>query len=171
MLSQVLGQTRSSRRAVTLAAFLVVLDAFYLNQGVIAALVGAGLLLIGVPRALTAKLSEVRRQRLRNLGIYFTAVVLVFALDAANNHLARTRAEHLVVAVKAYQAKYHRYPQSLNDLMPEFVDRVPLAKYTLAFNEFHYFTSKRGTHLFYVALPPFGRPGYSFVRDQWTSLD
>ena len=62
-------------------------------------------MLIGVPRALITKSHEVRRRRLRNLAIYFMAVVLVFALIGANNRIARTRAERLVVAVKAYEDK------------------------------------------------------------------
>ena len=81
--------------------------------------------------------------------------------------LGQARSSRRAVTLAAFLSS-----ASLNDLVPEFVDRVPLAKYTLAFNEFHYyFTSKRGTHLFYVAMPPFGRRVYSFVRDQWTYLD
>src|SRR5262245_41058840 len=99
MLSSPLSQARSLRRAVTLAALLVFVDAFYLNQGGITALIGAGLLLIGVPRAFMAKLPQVRHQRLRNLAIYFTAVILVFVVNATNNHIAQGRAERLVAAI------------------------------------------------------------------------
>ena len=183
MLSQVLGRARSPWCPVILGALLIFADAFCLKdaiigslilirQGVIAGFVGAGLLLIGVPRALMGKSHEVRRQRLRNLAIYFIAVGLVFALNGANSHIARTRAERLVVAVKAYEARHHRYPQSLSELVPEFVDHVPLANYTLlpVFNQFHYFTSERGPHLLYFDMPP-GHPVYSFIRDQWIYLD
>jgi len=171
MLSSLLGQARSLWRAVTLAALLVFVDAFYLNQGVITALIGAGLLFIGVPRAFVAKLPQVRRQRFRNLAIYFTAVILVFVVNATNNHIAQTRAEKLVGAVKAYHAKYRRYPQSLNELIPEFAERIPRAKYTLLFGEFYYANTERRAFLFYTSMPPFGRPTYSFANDRWGYLD
>ena len=171
MLSSLPGQARSLPRAVTLATLLVFLDAFYLNQGGIAVLIGAGLLLIGFPRAFMAKFPEVRRRRLRNLGVYFAAVLLVFVINATNNHIAQTRAERLVTAVKAYHARYQRYPQSLNDLIPEFVERVPRAKYTLLFNEFSYANRGGKAHLLYTSMPPFGGPMYSFADDRWGYLD
>ena len=150
---------------------LVVFDAFLLNQGGIAAISGVVLLFVALPLTFLPRFVGVRRQRLRNLAIYLTAVVLVFALNAANNRVAHARAERLVVAVKAYHAKYQRYPQTLDALVPEFVERVPLAKYTLVFNQFFYSNLEGKAALFYTELPPFGRPTYSFTYDRWTYLD
>jgi hypothetical protein len=41
----------------------------------------------------------------------------------------------------------------------------------LTFNDFWYRTSPESTVLFYVELPPFGRPTYSFTRNEWGYLD
>jgi hypothetical protein len=60
----------------------------------------------------------------------------------------------------------------LDDLVPAFVERIPLAKYTLGpYNKFHYIPYEPAPSLMYVSLPPFGRPIYSFARDRWNYLD
>lgn len=161
----------SLTRAVVLAILLVIVDALWLNQGVIAFLVGLGLLFIGLPRTLLRKFVLVRPQRLRNLGVYLSAVVLIFLLNALNNRIAQSRAEALVSAVKSFHSENQRYPQSLEELVPRYIEHVPLAKYTLIFNQFRYVTSDNGTYLEYMDMPPFGRPVYSFSRGEWLYLD
>lgn len=162
----------SLRGVLLKASLLVFFDAFVLNQGAISALVGIGLLLIGLPLALLRTNVMVRAARLRNLAIYGAAVVLVFVLNGANNRLAKYRAEALVSAVQAFQQKYHRYPLTLNEITPEFVDGIPLAKYTLGQNTFYYLGGDKGSPiLFYVSLPPFGRPLYRFGDNKWGYLD
>lgn len=166
--------TPSARRAIFLALLLVVLDAFYLNQGAIAAVVGLWLLFISLPYTFFAKkFAAVRKQRVRNIAIYFGAVVLVLAFNAANNAIAKRRAEVLISAVQAFHAKNQRYPRSLEELVPAYIERVPLAKYTFSLNRFSYFTLENGSdaRLFYVELPPFGRPTYSFGRGEWGYID
>lgn len=158
-------------RAVLAGTLLVIIDAFWLNQGAIAGLVGVGLVLIGLPLALLKKPHSVRVQRLRNLAIYAASVALVFILNAWNNHLAAERAEVVVSAVKAFYEKNHQYPMSLYDLTPQFLDHVPRAKYTLDQNTFYYHVTKGQAVLFYVKFPPFGRPIYRFSEDKWGYID
>ncbi len=159
------------RQAVLAGALLIFVDAFLLNQGVFAFLVGAGLLVIGLPLALLKKPPPSRMRRLRNLAIYMAAVALVFVLNALNNRLAASRAGVIISSVKAFHAKNGRYPESLNNLTPEFLDHVPLAKYTLGQNTFYYHVNNGDAVLFYVAFPPFGRPTYRFADDKWGYLD
>jgi hypothetical protein len=99
------------------------------------------------------------------------AVILVLVFNTANNRLARSRAETLVSAVKAFHDKNQRYPKILEELVPDHVKQVPLAKYTFTFNRFSYLTSDQGTSLLYVSFPPFGRPTYSFTRNAWHYID
>ena len=160
----------SRRRVVSLAVLLVFVDAFCLNQGGIAGITGI-VLLVRLRRIFREKVAAVRRNRLRNWAIYMTAVVLVVVLNITNNKIAQRRANALVSAVKAYHSKYQRYPGSLNELVPEFAQRIPRAKYTLLFSFFWYGTDEGNAILFYVAVPPFGRRTYSFARDQWIYLD
>ncbi|MBO3715498.1 MAG: hypothetical protein J5X23_11060 [Candidatus Accumulibacter sp.] len=159
------------RRAVLTGVLLVFVDAFWLNQGVVAGLVGAGLVLIGLPLALLKKPRALRAQRIRNLAIYAASVILVFVLNAINNHIAATRAAVIVSAVKTFHDKYGHYPESLSDLTPEFIDHIPLAKYTLGQNTFYYRVAEGHVALFYVKFPPFGRAIYRFPEDRWGYID
>lgn len=162
----------SIRRAVVLSLLLVLLDAFILNQGAIAFLAGVWLILVSLPRALLLKrFAGTRRIRMAGIGIGLVAVVAVFVLNAANNRLARHRAESVVAAVEAFHADQKRYPASLQELQPRYLESVPLAKYTLLFNDFRYLVYKDDATLMYVALPPFGRPSYRFKDKRWGYLD
>ncbi len=161
----------SWRKAIGGGLALVFFDAFVLNQGGISALVGIGLVLIGLPLAILRRPHSLRAARLRNLGIYAVAILMVFALNAANNRLAHHRAEALITAIKSFHQKYHRYPERLDNLAPEFVEQVPLAKYTLFLNNFFYYGGEGEASLFYVSFPPFGRPIYQFPKDEWGYID
>jgi len=164
-------QATSLAHAVILSLLLVLIDALWLNQGGLAFLVGAFVLLVGLPRSLQRKFAPTRRQHLRNLGIYLSAVVFVFSLNHLNNQVAQSRADVLVSAVKNFYSENQRYPQSLNDLVPRYVEQIPSAKYTLTSNEFRYVNSEQGVYLEYTEVPPFGRPYFSFNKGQWLYMD
>lgn len=134
-------------------------------------LVGLGLLLFSLPRTYLPKFAPVRSQRLRNLAIYLSAVALVFGLNALNNRLAQSRADFLITAVNLFHSENQVYPQSLEELVPRYIKEVPLAKYTLEFNQFRYTRSETDTYLYYMDMPPFGRPTYSFQKGEWFYLD
>lgn len=161
----------SIRKAFIWAGVLIAIDAFYLNQGGISALVGLWMLFVSLPRAVFTKNHEQKNRRFARIVILLGAVVLVFGLNWANNKIARNRAETLVTAIKAFNQKNQRYPDKLDELVPEFIDHVPTAKYTFIFNSFSYLSSSEFHSLFYVAFPPFGRPTYIFEKDKWGYLD
>jgi hypothetical protein len=164
-------ESPSFRRAILLAVLWVFVDAFWLNQGVIAGTVAVLSVLVGLPRSFLPRFAAIRTARLRNLAIYLMAAVSVLVVNGVNNRIAQHRAEDLVSAVKAYHARYQRYPGSLDELVPEFVTHVPRAKYTLMFHDFWYANRDGRAMLSYTSLPPFGRPTYSFTRGEWYYLD
>lgn len=160
-----------TRTAVS-AMLLVLIDALVFNQGVLSVLVGLWQLLVALPRALMVrKLAAQRGWRLRRIALWLAAVAVVLAFNVASNRLAQMRADTLVAAVKAFHAQHQRYPKALAELVPAFVPEVPRAKYTLVFNRFWYSASDGDAMLFYVALPPFGRPTYTFSRGEWGYID
>jgi len=157
--------------AISKGLLLIFFDAFYLNQGGIALITGLWVLLIRLPLAVKKKNPAIRVQHLQNVSIYILAVILVFTFNSLNNVLARKRAEILISAVYTFEAKQRRYPQSLEELVPIFIKKVPLAKYTLNQNQFYYQVPDSKASLFYVEFPPFGRPIYLFNTHQWDYLD
>ena len=50
-------------------------------------------------------------------------------------------------------------------------DAVPLAKYTPGSNRFSYRYDQTSPSLYYVSLPPFGRPTYNFGSGTWGVVD
>ena len=85
--------------------------------------------------------------------------------------IARSRAEILIATCERYKEKNNKYPGKLSDLVPDFIKKIPVAKYTLTSNKFFYITSQDSHLLFYVTMPPFGRPTYSFEKQKWAYID
>lgn len=169
------GATRSHRRTMLIAAALVLVDGILLGQGFISMFFGAGLILLWVPCLLIWSLIRKDRAgltfRLRNIGIYVIAIALVFGCVLVNNSVARSRADDLIVAVKAFYTKYHHYPENLDQLVPEFIDKVPRPKYIGYSNAFIYHGYSNDAALIYVSVPPFGRKRYKFSTDKWGFFD
>jgi hypothetical protein len=160
------------RKALVLSLVLLVVDALVMNQGIISFFVGAWLVFISLPATLVrARWKGMRGARLGRIALGLLAVILVFALNYANNRLARSRADTLVTAIEAFQKAENKYPAKLADLVPKYVAEIPIAKYTLLFNQFSYHSSGDLASLSYIALPPFGRPTYNFKNKRWGYLD
>ena len=111
------------------------------------------------------------RKRLIACGIYLLMSLLIFTSISLNNKIARSRAEMLIETCEKYKKKNNEYPENLSDLVPDFISEIPVAKYTLNSNRFFYISSKDSHLLFYMAMPPFGRPTYSFEKQKWTYID
>lgn len=153
------------------AGVLIIIDAFFVNQGVISAVIGLWMILVSLPRAAFTKDPELMRRRLARVAIFLGAVAIVFGLNWVNNKIAKSRAETLIIAIKSFNQKHQRYPEKLDELVPEFVEYIPVAKYTFSFGKFYY-DAPPGYHgLFYIAMPPFGRPIYNFERNAWGYID
>jgi hypothetical protein len=164
--------SRAWRKTAALCLLLVLGDAFVLNQGIISLLVGVWLVLVSIPVALLSKRwKAMRLARLGHVAMGMAAVLLVLAINAANNQLARSRAEMVIAAINAFHAAQSRYPDALQALVPAYLPSVPHAKYTLLSNDFRYLHSGDGALLMYAALPPFGRPVYNFKTQRWGYVD
>lgn len=111
-------------------------------------------------------------ERMTRTGIYLMACIAVFVANNLQNRMADRRAIALGNACLAYRAKYHHYPQRLQELVPEFIPSVPVAKYALS-GFFSYSSRPTGGEpmLCYEELPPFGRRFYHMETGDWEYLD
>lgn len=160
------------RRTLTIAIILFLIDAFVFNQGIIALITLIIALPIMIIKALIRwKDKPLLKKRLTVCGIYFLMSFLIFLSNAINNKIARGRAERLIAACETYKGKNNVYPKKLSDLVPDFINEVPFAKYTFYSNRFFYISAKNSHLLFYMAMPPFGRPTYSFEKREWKYID
>ena len=120
-----------------IAVVLYVTDAFVFHVEFF----GEVVLLYFLVATLWALLNEDRRAaRLRatNLGIYFLIVVSIYVTNDLQNKMGDRRTVKLGDACLAYHAKYLRYPQDLNALVPEFMSSVPVARFGLPNDRFVY---------------------------------
>lgn len=157
--------------AVAGAGALVFVDGFYLNQGVIAGVVGLWVLLVSLPRSALTKDAKQKRRRFHRAAIMLGVVLLVFGLRWANIEIGKKRADELVVAIQAFHNEYQKYPESLEEIVPQFIGSIPRSNYSLDFSDFYYVSTPDSHSLFYVEFPPFGRPTYDFESGKWGYMD
>lgn len=153
------------------AAALVALDGIWLGQGIVTFFVAAWLFLVRLPMSFLPRHAAVRPERLRNLGIYAVATFIVLGLCALNAHIGAQRAKEVVAAVEAFKAKTGDWPRQLAELVPAYLPEIPRARYTLTMSDFQYHTAGGNPMLMYTAMPPYGRPFYSFRQRRWGYLD
>jgi hypothetical protein len=158
-----------------LTAFLLwCLDAFAMNQFLISGGMVLVALVVLVPMALASALHRDRRAlgtRAIRAAAFGLAGLGGIAAIVAQNRLARGRAEVVIDACERYRATTGRYPDHLAELVPAYLPSVPPAKPFAVFGDFWYLAHEDRHTLFYVELPPFGRPTYAFEEKRWGYLD
>jgi hypothetical protein len=160
------------KKTITIAVAVFILDAYLLNQGFVALIFLTLVAPITLIRAFFAwKNTETRRRRLSDAGIYFVMAVSVLAYIQVGNSRAAIKAELLIAACEEYRSVHILYPESLTDLVPDFIDKIPKAKYAYAAGQFHYASGEDSHLLWYVLFPPFGKRAYSFETKEWGFLD
>ena len=113
---------------------------------------------------------SVRRHRLRKIVVYSLAALLAPGVVRVNEHVAPLHAQRLINAVEDYRATTGAYPKKLEDVVPEFIDKVPRPQYTLGSMFFYVEGLSRGPVLWYN---PHGMDHrrYHFTTKEWTYLD
>lgn len=156
-------------RTIKIAIALFLLDAFFLNQGVVAlAAVAIGLPVTVLRAFLTTRRPDVRRRRLSSAGIYVLMAVMIVIVVRVNNRFAMERAAVVIQACEAYKQERGTYPTLLADLVPEYGANIPLAKLSFGFNRFVYLRTDRGYHLLlYMEIPPTRMRAYVFEAGRW----
>ena len=157
---------------VILATSWFALDGFVFQQGIISAILILLCVLWMAPSAFLARKDQLLlRFRSRRAAAYFLAALAALGVIRANGYLAQRRAEIVVAAVRKYREKHGQYPQQLQEVTPEFLPSIPLARYSFMWNEFVYFKTGETPRFYYVAYPPFLRNFYNFESSTWGQMD
>jgi len=92
---------------------------------------------------------------LKNTIIITTVLLLLcpfysFCVKKYFFNISSTNARELIFSIEKYKIKYNFYPNCLNDLTPEFIEKRP--KYYIAYfpNNFKYNKDKNGFYLSYI---------------------
>jgi len=84
--------------------------------------------------------------------------------------MAETNAQRIIAACEEYHAAHGNYPDKLDELVPQYMSSVPVAKYCIAWNRFDYFNHGNPL-LVWCVVPPYFRKIYSFEGRRWSYLD
>ena len=105
------------------------------------------------------------------IGIPALTLGLVWANNAVQLGVAEANAQRVVAACEAYHAANGRFPKSLEELVPQYMNSVPVARYCLLQpGRFDYYNS--GTPmLVWQVVPPYYRKIYDFHTRSWSYLD
>lgn len=161
-------------KTVIIASTLFVLDAFVLNQGVVALIALFIALPVMLIRTIPArKDKQLLKRRFTSIVIYAVMAGLILFSNRLNNNLARKMVEIIIAACEQYKAKNNAYPDALSALVPGFLSEIPKAKYTFSNNNYKYSNAgSGGLHfIMYTEAPPFGRPYYILEEKRWDYMD
>jgi len=152
---------------------LFAFEVFAAGQGVIAEIVILVIFLWFIPKflfSLFVKNKEKARKYALKAAVYALASIAMISGLYFNNQLAKRRSGIVISALEDYKNKNGSYPDKLNQLVPEFLPRIPLAKINLM-GRFYYFVYNGQHELMYMAIPPFGRAFYNLETKSWSWLD
>ena len=122
--------------------------------------------------AIVKRQGAIAKQRAVALGLTMLLMIGVLEITMLGNNSARDRLQNVVDACGRYKAKYQKFPDTLEALVPEFLSRIPPAKAALLMSQFLYYVPSSIQHsLTYVALPPFGYCIYDLEASQLKCLD
>jgi hypothetical protein len=104
------------------------------------------------------------------IGIPALTLGLVRANSDVQLGVAEANAQRVVAACEQYNAANGRFPKNLDELVPQYMNSVPFAKYCLLSGRFAYYDL--GTpKLYWQVVPPYLRKIYDFHTRSWSYLD
>jgi hypothetical protein len=116
-----------------------------------------------------------RKVRLVVIGIYALMLVMAFGMKSVNYRTSHSNAETIIAACEKYKGKTGEYPAGLKDLVPAYLPKVPVARYTLMSGGFYYYRNRGPStdsyRLIFVNEAPFGRKVYDSVSKGWHGID
>lgn len=159
-------------RLVWAALALYLFDSFVLGEGVLALAVGALVVLVWVPLCLAAafKARERLPKRAAVLGAFLLLPAAVIGTNRWNESLARRRADGVIAACRSFHQSQGRWPDTLEQLVPGYLPRIPAAKVGLSFNRFEY-SAVPAPVLKWTTTPPYVKTYYDLDADRWWAAE
>ncbi|MBN1911191.1 MAG: hypothetical protein JW818_15705 [Pirellulales bacterium] len=105
------------------------------------------------------------------IAIPVITLAIVLVNDTIQREIAWANAPKVIGACRQFQAANGRYPENLDELVPQYLPSIPCAKHCLVFGEFRYWNLEGRPMLVWYSIPPFGREIYHFDEDRWSFLD
>jgi hypothetical protein len=139
-----------------------------------------GNLVLVIRVALAWKEPELRRRRAWSMAVYSFCALAAITITKQTQAVVRGRAERIVAACEQYRAKAGRYPEKLEQLVPDYLPEIPSAQRSLLTDpRFRYaitgpnmWIKNPNTHVLeYTSVPPLGKTFYVFETREWRFRD
>lgn len=96
---------------------------------------------------------------------------IVWANNAVQIGVAEANAWRVVTACMTFHAANGRFPEKLDELVPQYLISVPRAKYCLGPPGRFYYHNFGSPKLYWQVVPPYYRKIYNFDTRSWSYLD
>ena len=154
-------------KATVLAGGVFIIDSFVINTGAL------GLIAILMAPWLIFRTIKARgdaalyKRHLTVTCMYVASGMAVLVSIYLNNSIAVKRAGTIIDALTQYRAELGEYPADVYDLVPDFIEKIPRAKYSYANQRFTYEVEEGRHVLSFGVLPPSGRSYYVMEDGKW----
>jgi hypothetical protein len=105
------------------------------------------------------------------IGIPALTLGLVWANNAVQLGVGEANARRVIAACEEYHAANGKYPGNLDELVPQFMKSIPVAKHCLGPSSCFYYANAGSPMLFWQIVPPHYRKIYRFETRSWSYLD
>lgn len=138
---------------------------------IVVTFIGACLKMVDAFFGLIKRDTQRTKSALIKTGIYSTLFTLVLIVFGIFTDSAREKGRHLVEKLNVYHTDTGQYPATLEVLVPDYMDKVPLALPTVFFaQQFYYETSDGEFRVNYSSAPMMGEY-YLSKQKQWFNYD
>ena len=103
--------------------------------------------------------------------IYAVTVAAIISSHGFNLKMGAKNAEHIIVAVTRYYQNNEQFPENLDTLVPDYLERIPRSAIRLSNNEYRYWNEDGRYMLMWIKVPPFLRAIYDFNTREWNVID
>lgn len=154
-------------RAVAAAFVVLSFDGLYLSKGgynALALVVGLGLQLLLAAVCVVVRRGAAARSHAAAALVWALAIGAMAGFSRFNVRLATERAEVVIAACRRFESDFDRLPTTLDELVPGYLPRVPLASWTVL-GAFSYETRTKPQLTFFNPWPILRV--YVFETGQW----
>ena len=103
--------------------------------------------------------------------IYFTGFIGIIGIFKFNVYIGGENANSVIKAVNSYYVDTGLYPDNLNQLIPNYLNRIPNCAYRIMDYKYRYYVDQDSAQLMWTVMPPWGRRIYNFKNAEWRYFD
>lgn len=131
-----------------------------------ALILGSGIFVILLLAVTLLEIKSKSVYRLKVISLYAGTALAIAIVIYVNLHIAEVRSGQVISACESFKVAIGRYPQNMSELVPRYVSKIPLAKYTFYGSQFIYISADNRHSLAYSAFG-LGKRTYSFELHRW----